>query len=582
MAGVVYGFGAFQLDPTSRTLTKDGVPVVLSARQFDLLHLLVARAGVVLSKDALIDAAWAGVAVTDNSVEQAVSALRRVLTSHGADSIIETQARRGYRFAANVQRTERREPDEGLEGLLAPHRAWIEGRAALETLERSQIVHARAVFERVIAQVPDQAAAHVGLANAGVMQFEMTRSDHTPDAAALAVAFRHAREACRLDPQYGEGWATLGFVLDRTGHHTDALAASRRAVSLEPDNWRHHVRLAYVSWGEERLREARRTLGLLPGFPMAHWLAATVHVARHALDAAERELRDGLIAQSNQAHGARARGAQAHGVQVQDAEVQGSEGNHGSHAPGHQAHGNAARGRFTGVALHWLLGLILLARDDEGGALEQFELELAAEGSGQLYARECCANTWYAIGALRLRRGDGPAAIAAFDETLRRVPVHPLALAARFAIHARGIKESGVQASVDRVARDTQAADAGVVRGAETLDDRVARDSQVSEERVAPGPHVVDTQHLLDIWALPQLGGDAERLRTMQPELALARAITSRLRDDAAGAVFMIESALAAAPPGSALWLLPVEPLLRIGGDDRWSAALASLRNRAA
>ena len=502
MAGVIYGFGAFQLDPTSRTLTKDGAPVVLSARQFDLLHLLVARAGQVLSKDALIDAAWAGVAVTDNSVEQAVSALRRMLNSHGADGVIETQARRGYRFSAEVQRTERREPDEGLEALLAPHRAWIEGRAALETLERSQIVHARAVFERVIAQVPDQAAAHVGLANAGVMQFEMTRSDQTPDTAALAVAFTHAREACRLDPQYGEAWATLGFVLDRTGHHTDALAASRKAVSLEPDNWRHHVRLAYVSWGEERLREARRTLGLLPGFPMAHWLAATVHVARHALDAAERELRDGLIAQSNQAHGA-------------------------------QAQGNPAHGRFAGVALHWLLGLILLARGDERGALEQFELELATEDSGQLYARECCANTWYAIGALRLRQRDWAAAAAAFDETLRRVPVHPLAHVARLAVHARG-------------------------------------------------SHAVDSQPLLDIAASPQLDADAERLRTSPFELALARALASKLRDDTAGAVFAIESALAAAPPGSALWLLPIEPLLGIGSDDRWSAALASLRSRAA
>ena len=49
------------------------------------------------------------------------------------------------------------------------------------------------------------------------MQFEMTRADPAPDAAALAMAVHHAREACRLDPQSGEAWATLGFVLDRTG-----------------------------------------------------------------------------------------------------------------------------------------------------------------------------------------------------------------------------------------------------------------------------------------------------------------------------------------------------------------------------
>ena len=59
------------------------------------------------------------------------------------------------------------------------------------------------------------------------MQFEMTRADPAPDTAALALAARHAREACRLDPQSGEAWATLGFVLDRTGDRLDARAAAR-------------------------------------------------------------------------------------------------------------------------------------------------------------------------------------------------------------------------------------------------------------------------------------------------------------------------------------------------------------------
>lgn len=506
MAGVVYRFGAFQLDPASRSLTANDEPVMLPARHFDLLHLLVARAGQVLSKDALIEAAWEGVAVTDNSVEQVVSALRRLLRAHGAGLAIETQARRGYRFSLEVERLERREPDAGLDTLLAPHRAWIEGRAALETLERSQVVRAREVFERVLAQVPDQASAHVGLANAGVMQFEMTRADRSPDVDALAVAARHAREACRLDPRYGEAWATLGFVLDRTGHHDDALAASRMAVSLEGDNWRHHVRLAYVSWGEERLREARRTLSLLPGFPMAHWLAATVHVARGAFDAAERELRDGIAAQ--------------------DA---------------------AAEHRFAGVALHWLLGLILLARGDESEAMEAFARELRNESSGQLYARECCANTWYGIGAVHLRRGELASARAAFVETLTRVPVHPLARAAISTLAELG----------------TASADA-----ASETRTRAARSASA-----APSGHAEHT----DAAAVAALASGAGAT-----EIALARAVVAARLGRGDEAVLTIDTALAAAPPGSALWLLPVEPLLRVWEDPRWTPVLARLRNRAA
>ena len=123
------------------------------------------------------------------------------------------------------------------------------------------------VFEDALRSAPEYASAHVGLANACVMQFEMTRADPAPDVAALALAAHHAREACRLDPQSGEAWATLGFVLDRTGDRLDARAAATRAVTLEPDNWRHHFRLSYVSWGEERLRAAHQTLDAAAGFP---------------------------------------------------------------------------------------------------------------------------------------------------------------------------------------------------------------------------------------------------------------------------------------------------------------------------
>ena len=45
-----------------------------------------------------------------------------------------------------------------------------------------------------------------------------------------ACAAAHAREACRLAPDYAEAWTTLGFVLERTGDREKAVAlAGRRA-----------------------------------------------------------------------------------------------------------------------------------------------------------------------------------------------------------------------------------------------------------------------------------------------------------------------------------------------------------------
>jgi tetratricopeptide (TPR) repeat protein len=425
--------------------------------------------------------------VTDNSLEQAVSALRRTLGS-GSDgrSFIETVPRRGYRFDVDVTRSAARETDAALEALLAPHRAWLEGRAALETLERTEIVRARDVFQRVLQSVPEHAVAHIGLANACAMQFETTRADEKPDRDALASAAEHAREGCRLDPQYGEAWATLGFVLDRTGHHLDAVAALRRSVALESDNWRHHLRLAYVSWGEERLRAARRTLALLPGFPLAHWLAATVHVARNVFDEAERELAAGISVQHRQ----------------------------GEHA------------RFSAVGLHWLRGLIHAARGDDDRAMEDFEAELTFETAGHLYGRECCANTFYAIGALRLRQNRLADARLGFQRAVERVAVHPLAHIALAALSEVG----------------------GTV----------------------PDPP-----------AKPPVDGLAARVGAI--DAAICKAALLALRGDDVAAAAMVHRALTEAPAGSAGWLLPVEPLLHVTAHpDAWASALERLRARAA
>ena len=402
------------VDADSRRLTRAGERLSIPDRHFAVLLALLVSRGSIVSKDALIEAVWQGVAVTDNSLEQAVSALRRVLgAGPDGEPYIQTVPRQGYRFAGTVSQTAARASDDALEELLAPHRAWIEGRAALETLERDQIVRARQVFEGVLGRASDHAPAHIGLANACIMQFEMTRTDEQPDVAALDAATRHSREACRLAPDYGEAWATLGFVLDRTGHHVDALAASRRAVTLEPDNWRHHFRLGYIGWGEERLRAAHRTLALLPGFALAHWLVATVHVARQALDEAERELAMGIASLAGP---------------------------------------TAAKSRFSAVALHWLRGLIHLARGERSAALEAFERELSFEDSGHLYGRECCANTWYAIGSLWVHQGDREKAAAAFRQAITRVSAHPLArigLSALDASEGASTISSAHSASVD-------------------------------------------------------------------------------------------------------------------------------------
>ncbi|MBF8300299.1 MAG: cadC 7, partial [Acidobacteria bacterium] len=162
-----FTFGPFRLDAAVCRLSRDGEPLALPDRHTAILLLLVAKAGKIVTKEALLDAGWKDVAVGDNSLEQAISSLRRALgPAPDGEAYIETLARRGYRFRAPVTRVAARAGDAALEALLAPHRAFIEGRTALETFERAAVVRAQGVFESILAGTPDYGPAHVGLANA--------------------------------------------------------------------------------------------------------------------------------------------------------------------------------------------------------------------------------------------------------------------------------------------------------------------------------------------------------------------------------------------------------------------------------
>jgi two-component system response regulator RegX3 len=50
--------GAISLDPAARTVAKDGEPVELAAREFDLLHILMANAGEVVRRERIMDEVW--------------------------------------------------------------------------------------------------------------------------------------------------------------------------------------------------------------------------------------------------------------------------------------------------------------------------------------------------------------------------------------------------------------------------------------------------------------------------------------------------------------------------------------------
>ena len=271
---------------------------------------------------------------------------------------------------------------------LEAYQAFTEGRVRLESLDSARVPGAIADFERAIALDARYAAAHVGLANARFWQYEMSRARNQPDGALLARSVDHVRRAIELDRDFAEAHATLAFLLVSAGRSADALAAARRAVSIDPGYWGHQFRLAHAAWGEERLRALAQAVELYPDFPFVHFEAAMVHIARGALDRAESVLREGAIVQDRQAD---------------------------------------LKQRYPAKGLHWLLGLVRLARGDAGEALLEFDREIAS-GPGQLYAPEFAMNAHDGAGFVHLQTGDPADAAFRFRKALELFPDHAKSL----------------------------------------------------------------------------------------------------------------------------------------------------------
>lgn len=383
---MVMRFEPFAIDTTRWRLLRGGEPVDLSPRLVEILACLAAHAGTIVSKDELLDRFWPDVHVTENTLTRAIADIRKALGDRpDPPQFIQTVSRRGYRFIAVVDGASDTGASEG-PPLQEAFVDWVRGRAALESLDASELSDAVHAFERATAATPDYAAAHVGLANACFLLFERSRVGNALDTAALERATRSARRATALDPAMGEAWATLGFVLAAAGLVEESRAAARHAVAIEPTSWRHHYRLAVVTWGEERLRAVDRTLALLPKFPAAYLVSAMVHVARGAWGPARQAALAGAAGQEQQA------GAEGLPLPV--------------------------------AGLHWMSGLVSLSQGHADQAMHAFDREIDESHRGHIYGDEFRINAMTALGFVHLQRRAFDASRRLFRAALEAAPGH--------------------------------------------------------------------------------------------------------------------------------------------------------------
>ena len=294
---------------------------------------------------------------------------------------------------------------------LEAYRAVMEGWLRVETLDVRELPKAIEDFEHAVRVDPRYALAYNGLANAEFASYESTRSDLRPAVDLLDRAIAHGQQAIALDDSLAEAHGTLALILVSARDSAGAIREARRAVALEPGNWRHLFRLGHATWGEERLRAAAATLAVYPDFAFSYFQSAMVHVARGHLTEAEGVLR--------------------HGAAIQDRQIGRGE-------------------RYPALGLHWLLGLVRLAQGDVTEAIEEFDRERALAQPHRLYGREYTMHAHLGHGAALMASGKREPAVASYRSALALYPRHPVATAALASATGEAFDPSSVS---DRIRR---------------------------------------------------------------------------------------------------------------------------------
>jgi TolB-like protein len=121
-------FPPFRLDLRAGQLLRDRTPVHLRPKTFAVLCYLAERPGELVTKDALLDAVWNDVVVSQDVVRISAGELRAALDDDWTSPrFIETVHRRGYRFVAALEND--RGPELGASGNAATADGILVGHA---------------------------------------------------------------------------------------------------------------------------------------------------------------------------------------------------------------------------------------------------------------------------------------------------------------------------------------------------------------------------------------------------------------------------------------------------------------------
>lgn len=318
-----FKLGGAIVSPSSRTLSGPGGKVDVEPRVMQLLVVLADAEGAVVTRETLFRRCWGSRSVSDDSLNRAVGALRRIAAGIAGGSFeVETIPRTGYRLTTSpAAGVATRGPPATRRGVIAAGLAtaavgagflgnkMLGGEAqdprVVDLIARSEVASrngavaggAKAVslLEQAVRLQPSNARAWGRLALARSIAAEYA----PPGTAAATVAATQeaAQRALSLDGRQPDAHAALALL---TPYYGDWAAAERRmnsVLAIDPEHLPTRDARAFMHVGVGRAREgsldrlrmaAREPLHVEHQFKLvyAHWILGDIAAADRAADRA--------------------------------------------------------------------------------------------------------------------------------------------------------------------------------------------------------------------------------------------------------------------------------------------------------
>lgn len=249
-----YRLGTLYVQPSNRRISSAAAEVTVSPRAIGVLESLRRAGTTVMSRDALLEAVWPDVIVTDESLTQAVAELRRAFQKLGGDrDLVMTIPKGGYRLREAPVPCRAGETSAITIGPAISMEAYclvLQAHTELVRADDDAMPRAVALGREAVGLSPGSALAHatysIMLMHEGLYA-GVGRSNFAP-------ALEHAETAVRLAPKSSIAHASLGFAIGAPGAGRAASNSLMQAMLLNDSNGEAHylaARVAFVS-GDHR------------------------------------------------------------------------------------------------------------------------------------------------------------------------------------------------------------------------------------------------------------------------------------------------------------------------------------------